>query len=52
MSVRGEVHFVLYGFEELLRDGSARVVVNAECVYFELLAIENFLGTAYVAYSS
>ena len=40
MSVSGEVHLVLDCLEELLRGFCSRVIVYAECIDFQNLAIE------------
>lgn len=47
--VRGPVHFVLYGFEEFLRELIVAIVVDAGGIYIGDLLIEEPLAGADVA---
>ena len=51
MYVGGKVHFVLHRLEALLGDEGARVIVDAEGINLQNLAIEHFIRTAYVAHA-
>ncbi len=49
MSVGGKVHLVLNSLEELLGNGGARIIVYAEGVNLQHLAVEHLLRTADVS---
>lgn len=50
--VSSKVHLVLYSLEELLGNGSARIIINAKGLYFQHLAIEHLFRAADVADAS
>ena len=49
VAMSGEVHLVLNCLEKLLRDGSTRVIVYTEGIYFKHLTVKHLFRAAYIS---